>query len=178
VVVATPGRLFDLVSERQILSLRKLEYLILDEADKLLEQGHEVHLNTVLGMMPKQRRTGLFSATMPSTLKNFIKVGMRNPYYIEIHIPKGSSMFTEWVNSKDERRGFKLSESVTIRSFDQATIHQVSDIQELPEGLMTSKLNTKLISWATFLASSKSCQVSESSSFLQLVQVLTTITSP
>jgi len=44
--------------------------------------------------MPKQRRTGLFSATMPSTLKNFIKVGMRNPYYIEIHIPKEQSMFT------------------------------------------------------------------------------------
>lgn len=100
------------------MSLKKLEYLILDEADKLLEQGHEVHLNTVLGMMPKQRRTGLFSATMPSTLKNFIKVGMRNPYYIEIHIPRGSSMFTEWVDKRDERRGFKLSESVTIRSFD------------------------------------------------------------
>lgn len=94
VVVATPGRLFDLVSEKQVLSLRKLEYLVLDEADKLLEQGHEIHLNTVLGMMPKQRRTGLFSATMPSTLKNFIKVGMRNPFYVEIHIPPGTSLFT------------------------------------------------------------------------------------
>ncbi len=99
--MATPGRLFDLVSERQVLSLRKLEFLILDEADKLLEQGHEVHLNTVLGMMPKIRRTGLFSATMPSTLKNFIKVGMRNPFYIEIHIPRDQTMFTEWVNPND-----------------------------------------------------------------------------
>lgn len=46
-------------------------------------------------------------------------------------------MFTEWVDKRDERRGFKLSESVTIRSFDQATIHQqVSEIQELPQGLM------------------------------------------
>jgi superfamily II DNA/RNA helicase len=53
VVVATPGRLFDLVCDKQILSLRRLEYLVLDEADKLLEQGHEVHLNTVLAMTPK-----------------------------------------------------------------------------------------------------------------------------
>jgi hypothetical protein len=55
---------------------------------------------------------------MPSTLKNFIKVGMRNPYYIEIHIPKNESMFTEWVNPNDQRRGFKLIDSVTIKSFD------------------------------------------------------------
>lgn len=99
------------------MSLRKLEFLVLDEADKLLEQGHEVHLNTVLGMMPKQRRTGLFSATMPSSLKNFIKVGMRNPFYIEIHIPRGETMFTEWEND----RGFKLKDSVTLKDFTMSS---------------------------------------------------------
>jgi len=107
----------------------------LDEADKLLEQGHEVHLNTVLGMMPKQRRTGLFSATMPSTLKNFIKVGMRNPFYIEIHVPRGQSIFTEWQMQKGKRTGFKLGDSVTIKSFDEATTNQIDSITELPQGL-------------------------------------------
>ena len=118
VVVATPGRLFDLVSDKGALSLKKLEYLVLDEADKLLEQGHEIHLTTVLDMTPKQRRTGLFSATMPSTLKNFIRVGMRNPFYIEIHIPRGETMFTEWT---DNRKGFKLKDSVTIMPFEEST---------------------------------------------------------
>ena len=135
VVVATPGRLFDLVSDKQVLSLRKLEFLVLDEADKLLEQGHEVHLNTVLGMMPKQRRTGLFSATMPSTLKNFIKVGMRNPYYIEIHIPRGQSILTEWVDPNDKRRGFNIGKSVTIKNFEDATSNAIDSIQELPQNL-------------------------------------------
>jgi superfamily II DNA/RNA helicase len=66
VVVATPGRLFDISVDRQALSFRKLEVLIMDEADKLLIQGQEVHLSSILSTMPKQRRTGLFSATMPS----------------------------------------------------------------------------------------------------------------
>lgn len=48
VIVATPGRLFDLAIHRQALSFRKLEVLIMDEADKLLEQGNEIHLNSLL----------------------------------------------------------------------------------------------------------------------------------
>ena len=66
VVVATTGRLYDLAINRKALSFSKLEMLIMDEADKLLEQSNEVHMNTILSMLPKQRRTGLFSATMPS----------------------------------------------------------------------------------------------------------------
>lgn len=84
IVVATPGRLFDLECEKEALSLRKIEVVILDEADKLMEQGHEMHLTHILQKLPKQRRTGLFSATMPASLKNFIKVGMRNPYFVDV----------------------------------------------------------------------------------------------
>jgi len=66
IVVATPGRLFDLAINKHALSFRKLEFLVMDEADKLVEMGHELHLNSLLDYMPKQRRTGLFSATMPT----------------------------------------------------------------------------------------------------------------
>lgn len=48
IVVATPGRLFDLVIGKEALSLRKLEVVILDEADKLMEQGHQMHLTHIL----------------------------------------------------------------------------------------------------------------------------------
>jgi ATP-dependent RNA helicase DDX55/SPB4 len=84
VVVGTPGRLYDLVVHEKKLNLRKLEILVLDEADKLLDQGHEQHISELLAGCPKQRRTGLFSATMPSSLKNFIKIGMRNPYFVDV----------------------------------------------------------------------------------------------
>jgi len=56
---------------------------------------------------------------------------MRNPYYIEVHIPKGESMFTCWQNSK--KKSFKLGESITIQHFDSET--QVDQIQELPQNL-------------------------------------------
>ena len=57
----------------------------MDEADKILDQGgNEVKIQYILNHLPKQRRTGLFSATMPTQLKNLIKSGMRNPYFIEV----------------------------------------------------------------------------------------------
>ena len=55
---------------------------------------------------------------MPSTLKNFIKVGLRNPYFIEIHIPKEQTMFTEWAD--DRKKSFKLRDSVTIKDFNDS----------------------------------------------------------
>ena len=65
-VVATIGRLYDLAVNRKALSFQKLEVLVMDEADKMMEQSNEIKMNHMLSMLPKQRRTGLFSATMPS----------------------------------------------------------------------------------------------------------------
>ena len=91
VVVATTGRLYDLAINHKALAFNKLEMLIMDEADKLIESSNEVHMNTILSILPKQRRTGLFSATMPSQLKSFIKVGMRNPYSVDVKMDISAS---------------------------------------------------------------------------------------
>ncbi|KAL5104056.1 ATP-dependent RNA helicase DDX55 [Taenia crassiceps] len=99
ILVATPGRLVDLVqraplflgqaSSNQTLNpivrgLRSLEILILDEADRLLDMGFEPQLNAILGMLPKQRRTGLFSATQTDQLDDFLRAGLRNPVRIVV----------------------------------------------------------------------------------------------
>ena len=65
VVIGTIGRIFDLYS-KDLISFKKIEVLIMDEADRLLETGNENMLQQLLGALPKQRRTGLFSATMTS----------------------------------------------------------------------------------------------------------------
>lgn len=65
-VVATVGRLYDLAIERKVLNFSKLEFLVMDEADKMMDSSNEIQLQSVLQLLPKQRRTGLFSATMPS----------------------------------------------------------------------------------------------------------------
>jgi ATP-dependent RNA helicase DDX55/SPB4 len=84
-VVGTVGRIFDLFKRDQI-NFKKLEMLVMDEADKILEDGHETQVSHILSVLPRQRKTGLFSATMTSQLKNLIKLGMRNPHFIEVRI--------------------------------------------------------------------------------------------
>ena len=63
---------------------RGLEVLILDEADRLLSMGFEESVTSLLRSLPKQRRTGLFSATQTSEVEKLIRVGLRNPIRINV----------------------------------------------------------------------------------------------
>lgn len=99
-VVSTPGRLFDLI-EKNALDFKSLEVMIMDEADKVLAEGsNEIKMQYILEKFPKQRRTGLFSATMPTQLKNLIKSGMRNPYFVEIRT-QNQGIFSRQGDEKD-----------------------------------------------------------------------------
>lgn len=87
VVVATPGRLVDVLNRKDCTlasAVHSLEVLVLDEADRLLELGFEQSINTALSFLPKQRRTGLFSATLNQDVKALIRAGMRNPVTITV----------------------------------------------------------------------------------------------
>ena len=66
--------------------LRELELLILDEADRLLDMGFEPTLNAILSRLPKQRRTGLFSATQTAELLQLVRAGLRNPVKVEVKV--------------------------------------------------------------------------------------------
>lgn len=85
VIVATPGRLTHLL-DTSSLSLKHTEVLVLDEADRLLALGFEQNITQIFHLLPKQRRTGLFSATLSSELKKLIKVGLRNPVHIQVAV--------------------------------------------------------------------------------------------
>ncbi|MBA4335168.1 MAG: DEAD/DEAH box helicase, partial [Methylobacterium sp.] len=68
ILVATPGRLLDLVDQRAV-SLREIEYLVLDEADQMLDLGFVHALRRIATLIPKKRQTLLFSATMPKPIR-------------------------------------------------------------------------------------------------------------
>ena len=85
IIIATPGRLID-IDEKININFHDLQIFILDEADKMLDMGFEVEISYILSKIPKQRRTGLFSATVTSNVENIIKAGMRNPEFINIII--------------------------------------------------------------------------------------------
>ncbi len=83
VVVATPGRLIDLI-ERKAINLEKIHYVVLDEADEMLNMGFKDDIEFILKNTPKRQSTWLFSATMPSEIRQVSKRYMDNPFEITI----------------------------------------------------------------------------------------------
>jgi len=82
IVVGTPGRVVDLI-KRNILNLRQIENFILDEADEMLNMGFIEDIEFILKSSPQNRRTYLFSATMPKRIRNLSKKYMKNPVEVE-----------------------------------------------------------------------------------------------
>lgn len=78
VLVATPGRLLDL-NEQGHLNLRKVEYLVLDEADRMLDMGFQRDLNRIIDILPSKRQNLLFSATFSKEIKKLANTYLTNP---------------------------------------------------------------------------------------------------
>ena len=86
-MIGTPGRIQLLLVQTDIkLNCKELEVLVLDEADRLLDLGFKESLASILKKLPKQRRTGLFSATMSDELASLIHIGLRNPIKVVVKV--------------------------------------------------------------------------------------------
>ena len=85
VVVGTPGRLADHLANTKGFSLRKLKYLIFDEADRLLSMDFEKQINLILTQIPKQRHTYLFSATMTTKVQKLQRASLNDAVKIEVN---------------------------------------------------------------------------------------------
>src|SRR3982750_2123742 len=83
IVVATPGRLIDLVEQRY-LSLREVEILVLDEADQMLDLGFIHALRQIVRMLPPKRQTLFFSATMPKTIQQLAAQFINDPVQVSV----------------------------------------------------------------------------------------------
>src|SRR6476661_8657535 len=83
ILVATPGRLLDLVDQKAF-RLDGVEILVLDEADQMLDLGFIHALRKLVALMPKERQTLLFSATMPGSIKDLSKQYLNNPAQVSV----------------------------------------------------------------------------------------------
>jgi ATP-dependent RNA helicase DeaD len=83
IVVATPGRLIDLI-ERKAINLEKIHYVVLDEADEMLNMGFKDDIEFILKNTPNRQSTWLFSATMPAEIRQVSKRYMDKPFEITI----------------------------------------------------------------------------------------------
>src|SRR4051794_23240494 len=89
IVVATPGRLLDHLRQRHV-TLDKIEVLVLDEADHMLDLGFLPQIRDVLRRLPRERQTMMFSATMPDSIEMIARDFMHDPLRIDI-TPVGSA---------------------------------------------------------------------------------------
>jgi len=83
VIIGTPGRIIDHL-EKRTLSLHEVSILVLDEADRMFDMGFAQQIKKILQMVPKERQTMLFSATMPDSIVKIASTHMRLPVRVEI----------------------------------------------------------------------------------------------
>ena len=83
IVVATPGRLIDHIQQRNV-NLSNVEMLVLDEADRMLDMGFMPDVRQIMSLLPKERQSLLFSATVPNTIKSLAASVLNNPVEVEV----------------------------------------------------------------------------------------------
>lgn len=99
IVIATPGRLIDHIRNSPSFSVDDVEIVIMDEADRMLEEGFEKEMQEIVELLPTKRQTMLFSATMNSSIKQLIAWSLQKPVRIMIDPPKtaASGLVQEFV---------------------------------------------------------------------------------
>jgi ATP-dependent RNA helicase DDX27 len=112
VIIATPGRFIDHMRNSASFNVDTIEIMVLDEADRMLEDGFAEELNEILTTLPKSRQTMLFSATMTSTVDRLIQIGLNKPARVMVDSQKKTvtTLVQEFVRLRpgrdDKRMGY------------------------------------------------------------------------
>jgi ATP-dependent RNA helicase DDX55/SPB4 len=132
VLISTPGRLLEMLKSPYVhCPQSSFEVLILDEADRLLDLGFKDDLTKILNLLPKQRRTGLFSASVSEAVDQLIRVGLRNPVRIAVRVKGGNGV-------QDKRTPASLKMMYTIAKAS----HKLTGLSKLLHGLQPPPLRT------------------------------------
>ncbi|ANB13321.1 Drs1p [Sugiyamaella lignohabitans] len=115
IVVATPGRFIDHVRNSPSFQVDGVEILVVDEADRMLEEGFQKELTEILSLIPSKRQTLLFSATMNNSIKDLIQLSLHKPVRIMIDPPKQAAggLVQEFVRIR-KRENLKPSVLVSL----------------------------------------------------------------
>ncbi|KAL9103824.1 MAG: hypothetical protein Q9163_001179 [Psora crenata] len=110
VIIATPGRFIDHMRNSPSFTVETLEILVLDEADRMLEDGFADELNEILTTIPKSRQTMLFSATMTDSVDKLIRVGLNRPVRLIVDARKQTvgTLVQEFMRLRPGREGMRL----------------------------------------------------------------------
>ncbi len=128
ILVATPGRLLDILSKKQI-SLEKLEFFVLDEADKMLDLGFAEQLDLILENIPQKRQNLLFSATYPEKVKEIISKITEDAVEvsIETQTPTVENINQRAILVNQEKRNPLLQHILKSNSFEQVLVFMANN---------------------------------------------------
>jgi ATP-dependent RNA helicase RhlE len=123
VLIATPGRLLDHIEAKNA-ALHQVEYVVLDEADRMLDIGFLPDLQRILSYLPKQRQTLLFSATFSPEIKRLASSYLQDPLTVEVARPNATATNVEqrfYSVGSDDKRGV-VRQILRQRSLSQALV--------------------------------------------------------
>lgn len=146
VVVATPGRLLDLLAHNA-LSLKQVQLLVLDEADRLLDMGFGDELRQVLAELPVRRQTLLFSATFPPDIEALADAGLHEPQRVEVSEQAQPEIEQRALRVDDDRRIELLLKLLEDPSWTQVLVFVGSrrDSDRLASHLRTADVNAQAL---------------------------------
>jgi len=132
VVIATPGRMIAHLQNSGV-DLSHVKYLILDEADRMLDMGFFDDIMKIVGRMPAERQTLLFSATLPPKIRQLAKQILRNPAEVNIAISKPNEAIDQSAYVCCENQKMELIRELFDRPLDSKTIIFSSSKQKVKE---------------------------------------------
>ncbi|AIQ68248.1 DEAD/DEAH box helicase [Paenibacillus graminis] len=138
IIIGTPGRLLDHIN-RKTIRLDDVQTIVLDEADEMLDMGFMEDIQSILKLVPEERQTMLFSATMPPNIQRLAQQFLKNPQHVSV-IPKQISapLIDQAYIEVPERQKFEaLSRLIDMESPDLAIVFGRTKrrVDELAEGL-------------------------------------------
>ena len=127
ILIGTPGRILQHMGESYMFSADNLKILVIDEADRILDEGFEDELVKIINYLPKNRQTLLFSATLTRNLKRLVKIHMRSPEYINISNTDNVLNTIENIN-KNELSIMKIKNNNTDNNIKNSENNNLNDV--------------------------------------------------
>lgn len=130
ILIATPGRLLDLMDQGYI-KLGQVEKLVLDEADRMLDMGFIHDIRKILKVLPKEKQTLFFSATMPQNIIDLVKQTLKDPVRVEV-TPESST--AETVEQEIYYTNKNLKQKLLVHLLNERNIDQVLVFERTKHG--------------------------------------------
>ena len=144
IVVATPGRMLDIIN-RKAIDFSKVKYVVLDEADEMLNMGFQEDIDSILSTTPEDKKTWLFSATMPTEVRRIAKKYMTDPFELTMGEKNTGNVNIEHeyyiVRARDKYAAFKRIVDFNPDIFGIVFCRTKIETQDIAEALIKDGYN-------------------------------------